>query len=576
MQNVKTLFLSLLICPFFVSAQSINWFETIGIKNFSSNSGYPFYAAEVLANDSAIYVAANTPAIQKFHFYRSNDSVSLPIQRCCSPSGFVAKYTTDGRFQWARLLGTFANNQNMVLTERDGFIYAAAIIGEQGYVGSDTLKNRLNNSIVLVKFDKNGHEIWRKFSSSFAFPFDIRLRKLLATADNQVYLAGEKSSSFRALAFENAATEGKAIQFVFRFDTSGRAVRAATLNEDEPSLWHFRLLDFNADDKGNVFALISPSGRNVSSSCGYRTWRTLLYKLDKNGMWTKISDFQCSDLIVPNSLGVAQNGDLLVTGSYRGVIQIGAWQSPNVLCDSRNLFVLRLTAEGRFVWFHGHSRPDDFSEGYKLLREKDDTWLVAGYESRDWDKPISHRYPNVGDKYPNGKSRIFIKRLSPLGIPLDSVFFHNRGFDEKFNNLSLAQNSQKTYLMGQYECFFDSLSASTCYYEGFREAYGSKIFLAELNENILQKRQNPPKNDPSVFRLFPNPATTILQINFQETLTNEASVEIVDMSGRIVYRANILRGAFYHLVDCQNWAKSVYLVRVKTENGVSNQKIVKS
>jgi hypothetical protein len=577
MQKSLSLAALLFFIHYTISAQSVGWFETVGIKNLSSNFGYSFYLSDLIATDSAIYVGSTVPSTPRFHFYKSNDSVVIPLSSCCRPNGFVAKYSTDGRFQWARLMGSFDYSQNLLIAERDGFVYAASILRESGFIGLDSIKNLFNARILIVKFDKNGREVWRNISSAFNFSVDVKLRKLLIASDDKVYLAGEKNRRVNAVAFNDVIADDKSLQFVFQFDTDGNAQRVSTLAETVPTIWDMRLIDMQPDGKGNFIVLLSPSGRNVSSSCAYTNWQTLLYKLDNAGKWTRLSQFDCTDLIVPSSLGIDENGDMLIAGAYRGTIKVGRWQSKPVSCEVRQYFVLRLTQAGQLIWFRASPRPDDdVSDAYKLLRERDGNWLLTGYATYDLNSAtIDHRYPNVSGTYPNGRSRIFIKRLSPAGETLDSVLYYNRGYSESFNNLAIAQNSRQTFLAGQYSCYFDSLAASTCFTNNFIEAYGDKIFIAEVSKNVLTNRQPTVKSTPSVMQLSPNPVEASTLVRFDKPLDADIELTITNISGQVISRERVSKGALYYTLQSAHWASGIYIVNTILNEKAVSYKLIK-
>jgi hypothetical protein len=570
------LYLSFLF-PFTLVAQSVDWFETIGVQRPTNGSGNPFQLSALSAEDSVVYVGGSASTYEFFHFYRSHDSIQLSNNGCCRTGAFVAQYTADGRFRWARPIGSRTGyiNQKMAMTSRNGAVYAAVILSESGFVGLDTVVNRTGMSILLVKFDKNGREVWRNISNSFYWLSDDILGKLIVDDNENLYLAGDLGTKFRSLSFDNLSTTPKGNQFVFRFDANGKAQQVHTLQESR--VFNLSVKDLQTDGKGAVYLMLSSGARSVLSSCAYQPWRTDIFRLDAAGSTKKVATFNCTDLLTPSSLGIAENGDFLVAGRYHGTIELGEWRSPSVSCGSEMGFVLRLNAEGQLIWFKDSPIKNENSDNYRLLREKEGNWLVAGYQNYDKNDPtVSANYPNIDKKYPNGKRRFIVRRLSPMGVQLDSVTYYTAYYDEQFSNMLLAQNSRKTYLAGVYECYFDSLSVSTCYREGYKESFGDKIFIAQISDKVLKIKTLPTNlKAASLFTVLPNPTEGNLQIRAETPLDSDADLSVTDISGRLILQRNLQKGQFIYTFNLADVPSGVYFVRIQSKDNVWIRKITK-
>ena len=73
-------------------------------------------------------------------------------------------------------------------------------------------------------------------------------------------------------------------------------------------------------------------------------------------------------------------------------------------------------------------------------------------------------------------------------------------------------------------------------------------------------------------RIFPNPATTILQINMGNvSLENEIqNISIYDLKGSLVYKT----GRFSAVLDIKNVSKGTYLVKIQFTNSVVTKKLI--
>jgi hypothetical protein len=561
-----------------LSAQSVDWFETIGVKNYGDRTRIdPFAIHGFTADDSILYVGGSAPRSGFFHFYRSGDSMTTFKPNCCWSGSFVAQYSADGRFRWARSLGTNIGYyyQKMAMTSRNGAVYAAVSMGESGLVGVDSAIKNSYPSVLLIKFDKEGREVWRNLSNSFYWMGDVELGKLIVDENDNLYFSGRLKTRFRSLIFDSVTTPPKTAQFVFRFDAQGKAKEVTAFQEIQEGIWDMRVQDMQTDGK-SVFLMMNPSSRNASGSCAIPKLRTDIFKII-GGKTKQIATFTCNSLLTTTSFGIADNGDFLVAGRYHGTIEVGQWRSPAIDCETDMGFVMRLNNEGRFIWFKNSPIANEYSDNYHLLREKDGNWLVAGYQQYDTKNfNISHRYPNLSTKYPSGKARIAVRRLSGLGVQLDSVTYYTSHVEEDFDNMLLAQNGRKTYLAGVYECFFDSLSVSTCATDGYREEMGRKIFIAQISDKVLKnKALQSPQSTPSVFSISPNPTSGYLDIRTPTPLDADAEVLLNDVNGRIAFKGNLPKGQFFHALNISDLVSGVYIMRIKAKEAVWTTKITK-
>jgi hypothetical protein len=67
--------------------------------------------------------------------------------------------------------------------------------------------------------------------------------------------------------------------------------------------------------------------------------------------------------------------------------------------------------------------------------------------------------------------------------------------------------------------------------------------------------------------VYPNPASGVVNIQLQN---NQSSIQITDASGRVVMPATVVPAAFYSL-DVSAFAKGLYFITVKSENGTSTK-----
>lgn len=81
-----------------------------------------------------------------------------------------------------------------------------------------------------------------------------------------------------------------------------------------------------------------------------------------------------------------------------------------------------------------------------------------------------------------------------------------------------------------------------------------------------------PRKQNIDWEVFPNPTSGHIQLQWQLKKPIKATIEVLDMQGRVVYRKNSLQTSM--AIDLSNQARGVYMVRLRTEEGQSVKKIV--
>ena len=79
---------------------------------------------------------------------------------------------------------------------------------------------------------------------------------------------------------------------------------------------------------------------------------------------------------------------------------------------------------------------------------------------------------------------------------------------------------------------------------------------------------------PEVF-VYPNPSDGLITVDLLLNKNENAQIEVFSIDGQLVYTKQLSGSDFYsHKIDLSAMAKGMYLVNVKTENGVVTRKVV--
>ena len=78
------------------------------------------------------------------------------------------------------------------------------------------------------------------------------------------------------------------------------------------------------------------------------------------------------------------------------------------------------------------------------------------------------------------------------------------------------------------------------------------------------------------FHLWPNPAHEYLNLNFASATTQNLSLQVSDMAGRIVYTENLpaFSGNYERQIAVNHWAKGIYVLKIQSDKGIYTRKVV--
>ena len=88
-----------------------------------------------------------------------------------------------------------------------------------------------------------------------------------------------------------------------------------------------------------------------------------------------------------------------------------------------------------------------------------------------------------------------------------------------------------------------------------------------------------PKNDLSYeIAIFPNPSNGLTTVEVSGEVNNDASLEILDLSGRLIHseKMNATANFAESFVDVSSFRSGTYLVKIKTGESIYTKTFVKN
>ena len=136
-----------------------------------------------------------------------------------------------------------------------------------------------------------------------------------------------------------------------------------------------------------------------------------------------------------------------------------------------------------------------------------------------------------------------------------------------YNTLSACQTN--CVLSPSWDC---NPSTGLCYDPGTGNGTYTSLFFCQSNcvqtSVFLENIEN--------FTIYPNPTQNIIIIQFTSVISQSLEVRIISALGEIVYIDNIKNhiGLYSNPISIGKYSKGIYLLRIKTDNGIINKKVL--
>ena len=534
----------------------------IGGKTFTSSNGYDVFVAKfdssnnfiwgrvangavnipdslsidgatciALDNDGNVYIGGSF--VKTLNFKNGNGNVVQNLSDGRNDNNlnfemFVAKYTTDGKFLWAEGgnsssvgdpndLAAGLNTVSDIVFDFDGYPY---IVGS--YSGKDFLGKKVSevggSDCLLASLAKDGSGAYWE--------------SLTGTPDNDFGMS-VTADSYGDLNLLGVIGKGK----VTMPDTT--------------------------------VSYTNDTGRNDTFISGY----------DINGIWYFAIAIGSGDYVVGNSLATAKNGDMFLTGFFKGTSTLDS--NFTLKADSNNTdgFIVRSDLNGNIIWARqfGYSNVesnrivvDDDNNSYvmgtfigKITFAKGESnevtlttqsardQFIAKYDSSgnfQWAKQI----PGTGEESYDLIARANVPYRT---FPLDMIYSPN--------------DKGKLYITGDFSgsILFDNISLTSD--NQARYGFVSKLSLSSpatsVNNKVIVK-------DFSLLQNYPNPFNPSTKIAFTLPEHSNVQLSLYNVLGQEVKQLvsnDLNAGAHTYNLNASNLASGVYMYRLtaKGEDG---------
>ena len=556
------------LCATFSSAQSFQWAATAGSTGFDDS-----YAI-VAADNGQSYTAGSFRNTTDFDpgsgVYNMTSAGSSDI--------FITKLDANGNFIWAKqVTGPGVDDCFSMSADVQGNLYLTGSFNDSADfdpgLGTHKLYSNGMEDIFVLKLDTAGNFIWAQQIGGTGSDIGYAVK---IDANGNVYTTGvfqgtvdfDPGSSILNLVgqsiFENAFILKLDLSgnFLWAKNYSGRCNPRALAVDNNGDIYLSGSFTFLVDfDPGpGVDTLSAPYFKNVFVS-----------KVDPAGNHLWAIQFGSSiDDDEGAGLAIDGNGDICITGTFRGTVDFDPGTAVQVLTSAfEDIFIAKYSGTGQYIWAKKISGTG-YDKGNAILTDAANniytTGVFEGTADFDPGSGISTLSANFRDAFlsildANGNF-LAAKRM---GAPQFSGTLINTG-----NALSI-NTSGEIYLTGDFE--------GTAYFNpplaGFTSNGLTDIFIAKFNTTGVGLEENSSENQWS---LYPNPTKESVLLSLQLKEAGSPHIIIHDLAGKAVKTWSdpiVPSGEYYkQKIDLSGLTKGIYTITLTTTYFTSTKKIL--
>jgi hypothetical protein len=527
-------------------AQTPDW---LWAKSAGNNS-YDY--AQSLRVDSL----GNSYVTGYFSLNISFDGGSTVLTSAGSSDMYIAKYDPSGNMVWSRRAGgSDGDMATGIAVDRAGNSYVVGYFKSASLVfGSTTLTNAGGNTydLFLVKYDSDGNVVWAHSAGGIG---DDRAQAVAVDTLGNVFVAGYFVSAAITVGNTTLTNTGALDMFILKADSDGD-VQWAKSSSSTTSGWE-NAFGIAVDDDGNSFVTGDFNGTsatfgNVILSGGANS-NVFVVKYSPTGtvVWANRAGVNSDNKAAAVAVDTA--GNCYVTGYFKGsTIVFGATTLTNA--GHADTYLVKYSPNGVPLWAKsaGGAQEDG---GSALAVDRLGQVYYAGY----YKSPSLTFGSNTLTNAASGTYDIFVIEYAPDGSIAWAKTAGGTG-DDHVNTIAV-DTLRNFFLAGYFGSPSLVFGTTTLTCAGSTDVFVTKsdniaLGVHEVTEGIR-------------FTLFPNPATTSIQL----TLSQKASVEIFDMQGRMCQ--SIQCNSTNSSIEVGNLPSGMYWVRATTEKGTGVQKMIK-
>ncbi|HTL82089.1 MAG TPA: T9SS type A sorting domain-containing protein [Bacteroidia bacterium] len=545
-----TFFLVIQISYAYAQVPFWSWSHAMGGQNYDVGSG--------IASDH------NGNVVTCGYYYDDTLFVNPDTLLCSGSDDFyLSKYTSFGNLIWTRKEGSIGDDYAIsVSCDAVGNSYVTGyFISDTLIIGTDTMINHTSSysDIFLAKYDQNGNPVWAQ--SFGGGSWDIGQSVWVDVNSGNVYLAGCYYDSTLTLGTYNFANAGAYDILLAKFDPNGNVIWADHSGGISNDMGNA----VTTDNNGNVFI----SGGFMSASISFGTGTLVNANASIPDIFVAKYDANGTNLWAHRAGGTDNDHSVCVAADLSGSVYVsGHFHSTSFPFASGNVvnhgmgdfYLLKYDANGNEMW--GRSAGGMMHDfGYAVAVDGNNDIYVSGMFNSD---TVFVGADMVLNSSPGTQDMILMK-FDQFGNNLWALSAGGTG-DDELNSIAI-DDLNAVYLTGDWRS--PTLGIGTQNYTNTDSTIGYADILVGKIDFYLGVTENDLNGNS--FGVFPNPSNGKFTLNGIE---NNSRVEIYNSTGQLIFSEDNFKQG--ERIDISDQPDGIYLIKIKTDNKILSQKIVKS
>ncbi len=595
------------------------WAKSVG--GSSNDVGYSI-ATDAIGN---VYASGSFQYIADFNTGEGIED----LRSSGSEDIFILKLGTDGVFKWAKKIGSFNTEVSYeITTDNAGNIYATGLFYETTDFNPNTevynLVSNGNSDVFILKLTTEGNLVWAKNLGGTSVDYG---KSVAVDGNGNVYTTGffkETIDVDPGTNTSNLTSYGDYDAFISKLDANGDFAWGGNIGgegiDQGTSIATTNTGEVYTAGKFQSIADVDPGlGVYNLTSAGQDDIFITKLSTDGNLLWAKqISGFS---LEICEAITTDIDGNVYLTGHFMGTVDFDPSELEyNIIASNRDVFILKLAANGDFVWAKQIGGPDA-DRGYDIVADASSNLYITG----DFRNEVNFSFgENVNNLTPLGKTDAFISKISQC-TPSSSIdvisacspflWIDDNIYTESNNTatftlpnaegcdsvvtLELTINSiDKAITIDQNTVTANTTGAS---YQWLDCGNGNSVipganaqtYTATNNGSysVILEVSHLPNNctDTSTcfavsgvgidelgnnaFSIYPNPSNGNVTIEINSDNVDGYTVQVMDNLGQIVLNETAINASKYQLNDLK-LASGVYFVEVRSNGLKTVQKLI--
>lgn len=470
---------------------------------------------------------------------------------------FISKYNPNGNVIWSKTItGKNDDKAYAICLDHAGNLYIAGSFNSDTlFLDNLSLVNKGFNDMFIAKLDKNGQGIWMRNENGLSNEYAYSVS---ADDSGRVVLTGNYDASIWILGSDTLHNSGFEDVFVLKYDSLGNILWAKSFggeNYDNPT-------SITTDNEQNVIitgSFLSSSltvGSLSINNQGVTNSDIFIIKYNHQGnlLWCKGiggSNNDVANSVITNSLN-----DIIIGGYfYSSTLLVGNDSLNN--SGKSDMLLAKFLPSGNPLWARkiGGAEMDEI---YSVVHDKQQNIIAGGIFASPKliieDDTVTN----------NGSHDILIARYDFNGHPHSAQSVGNSK-DDILLSIACDTNNQ-IVVTGYYFSLILTFGSNTIFNSSssfFPEAYIAKLdSIAFVPSGIFSLHS---ANQVSI---YPNPASSIVQLDFSMKHTSDLEIEIYTIEGKkcVHKKINHLASGKNNLsIDVNQLLQGMYVIHLKTD-----------